>query len=126
MTDADQDMLLEMFRQFRADFAEERDAARESRARTHERIDDVVERLGRIDTSIALAGTVDAQVRTELDQVKTKLTGMQPTIEEWGRIRVVGIWAAGILLTGGLGIGAIVAATGDWLSSAIRHWLKIN
>ena len=126
MTDADQDLLLEMLRQLRNDFAEERDAARESRARTHERIDDVVARLGRIDTTMALSGSIDAQVRTELDQVNTRLGVMQPTIDEWARIRVVGAWAAGILLTGGLGIGAIVAATGDWLSSAIRHWLKIN
>jgi predicted nuclease with TOPRIM domain len=119
-------LLLEMLRQLRDDFAEEREQARESRSRTHERIDDVVDRLGRIDTSMALAGEVDAQVRTELDQFKASLSEMQPTVGEWQRIRTIGVWAAGILLSGGIGVGAIVAATGDWLSGAIRHWLKIN
>ena len=78
-----------------------------------------------IDTSIAIAGQVDAQVRQEIDEMKVSLAGMQPTVDEWQRIRTIGAWAAGILLTGGLGIGALLAATGDWLSGTIRHWLKL-
>ena len=133
MTDEPSDgLLLEMLKQLREDFADERrerredaEASRVSRATTHQRIDQVVERLGRIDTSIAIAGQVDAQVRQEIDDMKVSLAGMQPTVDEWQRIRTIGAWAAGILLTGGLGIGALLAATGDWLSSTIRHWLKL-
>lgn len=126
LTEADQNLLLKMVEQLRQDFADERDAARESRARTHDRIDEVVDRLGRIDTTIALSGEVDAQVRSELNQVKSSLNGMQPTVDEWVRVRTIGKWAVGLLLTGGIGVGAVFAALGDSLVTTVRHWLRIN
>lgn len=120
------DLIIRMIEQLRDDFAAERKVASESRARTHQRVDEAVERLGKIDTSLALAAEVDAQVRTELDGLSAKVTGMAPTIDEWRRIRTVGKWAAGVVLGGGIGIGAVVAALGDQAVTAVRHWLRIS
>lgn len=122
----DNDLLLRMLEQLRADYAAEREASRESRARTHERIDEMVDRLGRIDTTIALAGEVDAQVRTELDGLKTAMSGIKPTVDEWRTVKTIGMWGAGALLTGGAGLGVFLAAAGDSAVTAIRHWLRIN
>ncbi len=124
--DKDKDLVVRMIEQLRADMAEDREASRASRARTHERIDEVVHRLGRIDTTIALAGEVDAQVRTEITGLKTSIDGMSPTVDEWRRIKRIGMWTAGIVLGGGISIGAVVAAIGDQAATALRHWLRIN
>lgn len=125
-------LLLEMVKQLREDLAADRqerrqdaEASRESRAATHKRIDDVVERLGHIDTSIAIAGQVDAQVRAEIDALTASLKAAQPTIDEWNRVRTIGKWAIGILVTGGVGVGAVLAAVGDGLVTTIRHWLRL-
>jgi len=49
----------------------------------------VIDRLGRLDVTIAVAGQVDARVRTELDALKIALAAHQaeikPTLEEWKR-----------------------------------------
>lgn len=125
MTDDDNGLVIRLIEQMREDMAAEREASRESRARTHERIDQVVDRLGRIDTTIALAGEVDAQVRNELDALKTTVAGVTPTVDEWRTVKTIGKWGAGALLTGGAGLGVFLAAAGDSAVSAIRHWLRI-
>jgi hypothetical protein len=132
MADND-DLLIKMVEQLRMDLAADRrerqadaEASRESRARTHQRIDDVVQHLGRIDTSIAIAGQVDAQVRSEVDQMQATLEGLMPTVDEMRTLKRIGIWAAGALLAGGVGLGAVVAAMGDTAINAIRSWLRIH
>lgn len=126
MADTNDDLIIRMIEQLRTDFAEERESARESRARTHTRVDEIVERLGKIDTSIAIAGQVDAQVRVELDALSASLKLAQPTIDEWNRVRTIGKWAIGVLLAGGIGTGAVVAWLSDSVVTTIRHWLRIN
>jgi len=125
MADSGHDLIVKMIEQLRQDMAVERETARESRARTHERIDEVVSRLGRIDTTIALAGEVDAQVRNEIEQIKTTMAGVTPTVDEWRMVKTIGMWGAGALITGGAGIGVFLAAAGDSAVTTIRHWLRI-
>jgi hypothetical protein len=126
MADTGHDLIVRMIEQLRQDMATERETSRESRARTHERIDEMVSRLGRIDTTIALAGEVDAQVRNELDQLKTAMSAVTPTVDEWRTVKTIGMWGAGALITGGAGLGVFLASAGDSAVTAIRHWLRIN
>lgn len=126
MTGSEEALLLRMVEQLRDDFAEEREASRQNRAGVHRRLDEVNDRLARMDTTAALSGQVDAQVRSELDALNAKVTAQQPTIDEWQRMRAIGLGIVGLIATGGLSIGAMLAWGGDTLSNLIRHWLRIN
>lgn len=125
LTEADQNLLLTMMEQLRQDFADERDSARESRARTHERMDDLVDRLGRLDTSMAIAGQVDAQVRAELDALKSSVESLKPTAQEWSIAKRIGLTAAGLIGVSAAGLGTWIAWAGDQAWTAIRHALRL-
>lgn len=125
-------LLLEMVKQLREDLAADRqerrqdaEASRESRAATHKRIDDVVERLGKIDTSMAIAGQIDAQVRSELDSLKATVESLKPTAQEWSIAKRIGITAAGLIGVSAAGLGTWIAWAGDQAWTAIRHALRL-
>ena len=124
-----QDLLLEMLRQIRDDFSEEREASRKSRAKLHERMDEIVDRVGKIEGDIAILGQVDGQVRGELQTLKATVQENQieikPTVDEWKRIRAIGIGFAGLLALGGVSLGAMAIYAGETLINTIRHWLRI-
>ena len=119
-------LLLEVLRQFREDYAQDQEAAQTSRAAIRQRMEEVVDRLGKMETTAALSGQIDAQVRTELDALTRKLTEVEPVAVEWGRVKSIGKWAASGLLASGVGIGALVASAGDQVVAAIRAFLRIS
>ena len=118
-------LVLEMLRQFREDYARDANAAAQTRAAMRHRLDEVVDRLGRMETTAAISGEIDAQVRTELDALTRKLTEVEPVAVEWGRVKSIGKWAAGGLLAGGVGVGALAASAGDQVVAVVRTWLRI-
>lgn len=118
-------LLLEVLRQFREDYAQDQESARQSRAAMRQRMEEVVDRLGKMETTAALSGEIDAQVRTELDALTRKLTQVEPVAVEWNRVKSIGKWAASGLLASGVGIGALAAAAGDHVVAVIRAWLRI-
>lgn len=122
-------LLLTMLEQLRDDIATERETERASRARLHERMDEVVDRVGRIEGDVRILGQVDGQVRQEVQDLSATVTKnqneAQPTIDEWKRIRAIGIGFAGILAIGGVSVGAMAVYAGETLVNAIRHWLRI-
>lgn len=120
------DLLLEMLRQFREDYAQDQAAASQTRAALRQRIDEVFDRLAKMETTAALSAEVDAQVRTELDALTKTLTEVEPVAVEWGRVKSIGKWAASGLLASGVGIGALAAAAGDQVVAAVRAWLRIS
>lgn len=127
---ADQsELLLKMVEQLRDDFRDEREASRKSRASLHERVDGISEDIGAIRGDIRILGEVDGQVRGEIQSLKqtveTNQTEMKPTVDEWKRIRAIGIGFAGILALGGVSLGAMAMYAGETLVNAIRHWLRI-
>jgi hypothetical protein len=65
-------------------------------------------------------------VRTELNDLGARIARIQPTVDEWSRIRALGMGIVGLLTIGGVSIGALVASGNEWLANAIRHWLRIN
>lgn len=122
-------LLLEMMRQFREDYAQDQAAASQTRAAMRQRIDEVFDRLGKMETTSALSGEIDAQVRTELDSLAKKLDDIAPVAVEWGRVKSIGKWAASGLLVSGAGIGALAATAGDQLIAAIqtiKAWFHVQ
>ena len=126
MTDAENALLLSMVEQLRDDFAAERTVRRDDHALTHGRIDEVIERLGRLETGVALASQLDTQVRGELDTLKLSLAEIRPSVDEWRRIRGFGLGMVGLMTAGGLSIGAALSWSGDTISGWIRAWLHIH
>lgn len=131
MTESDNNtaLLLEVIRQFRDDYARDQEAAQLSRGALRQRMDEMVDRLGKMETTAALSGQIDAQVRTELDLLTRKLTDVEPVVVEWNRVKSIGKWAASGLLASGVGIGALAATAGDQVIAAIqtiKAWLHLQ
>jgi len=118
-------LMLEMLRQFRDDYAQDQQAAAQTRAAMRQRLEEVVDRLGRMETTAAISGKIDAQVRNELDGLTRKLTEVEPVAVEWNRVKSIGKWAAGGLLASGVGLGALAASAGDQVVAVVRTWLRI-
>jgi len=122
-------LLLEMMRQFREDYAQDQASASQTRAAMRQRIDEVFDRLAKMETTAALSGEVDAQVRTELDALTKALTKVEPVAVEWNRVKSIGKWAASGLLASGVGIGALAATAGDQVIATIqtiKAWLHVQ
>lgn len=130
MSGSDQSLLLSMLEQLRDDFAAERDASHIGRAGMHRRLDEVSERLARLDTNVALGRQADAQLRGELDRLARQVDDNQatiaPSIEEWKRIRGLGLGIVGLMTAGGVTLGALVQWGGDTAVSAARAWLRLH
>lgn len=105
-------------------------ASTESRARMHERVDEMSDRLGKIEGDIGIAGQIDAQVRNELDALRSTIEANRleaaPAIEAWQDVLKTGkrvSWVfgiAGITTIGGL----LTIVTGAWewlLKLVLRH-----
>lgn len=123
------DMLLKMLEQLRDDFRDEREASRQSRSKLHERVDGMADDVGAIRGDIQILGEVDGQIRGEVqslrDTVEANQKNVQPTVDEWRRIRAIGLGIVGLLAIGGVSLGAALAWAGEGVVSAVRHWLRI-
>ncbi|WP_311043812.1 DUF1515 domain-containing protein [Rhizobium sp. NZLR1] len=51
---------------------------------------------------------------------------VQPAIEEWKRMKVLGVGISGLIAFAGLTVGGIMAYVSDGAVAWFRHWLKIN
>lgn len=102
----------------------------ESRGKLHERIDEVGDRLGKIEGDIRILGQVDGQLRGEVQGLAAQVTKhqeeAQPTIDEWRRIKAIGIGIVGLLALGGVSIGATFAWAGENVINWARHLLRIS
>jgi hypothetical protein len=106
----------------RRDFQEEKGTAHESRATIHRRLDEQAEEIAKVRTDVAVDGEITAQVRNEVKSLKD---AVDPSLEDWKRMKALGIGIAGLLALGGLSVGAALMWASDAASTAIRHWLKI-
>ena len=130
MSEAKHSLLLSMLEQLRDDFAAEREGSHLGRAAMHRRLDEVSERLARLDTNVALSGQADAQLRGEIDRLARKVDANQaavaPSIDEWKRIRGLGLGIVGLMTAGGVTLGALVQWGGDGAVNAARAWLHVH
>lgn|SRR5690606_15322045 len=122
----DQALLLKMMEQLRDDFREEREASRQSRQSLHARMDEVADDVGTIRGDIRILGQVDGQIRGEVQALSARVDNAQPTLEEWRRIRAIGITFVGVLALGGVSVGASLAWAGEHVVNIVRQWLRIG
>lgn len=97
----------------RDDFTEEKQSASVSRKSIYERHDDLSHELARLKSDVQIIGQ---KVERHKDEIKS-------AIEDWQRIKTLGVGITGILAIGGLSIGATLAMGVDAFKAAMRHWL---
>lgn len=111
------------------DFQDEKRTAHESRAVIHARLDQQAQQIAHLETTIAVSGQIDAQVRGEIqglrETVEKNQDAVSPTIADLQRMKTLGLGVAGLIALAGLTIGSIVMWASEAAVAAIRHWLKI-
>lgn len=114
----------------REDVSEEKDNAHESRAVIHRRLDEQMKQIYLLDKVVEINAGVDAQVREELKVIKETVQknhdAVQPTLEDWKRLKTLGYGISGLIAFAGLTIGGMVAYASDGAVAWLRHWLKIS
>lgn len=84
-------------------------ASNESRARMHERVDEMTDRLGKIEVDIGISAQIDVQVRERLDAFDTKLSrDVMPTVNEVKRWKITGVTVLAMVGMGGAAIGSFL------------------
>ncbi len=108
----------------RQDFGEEKAQASESRKVLYERQEEMRGNLSNLKSDIDMAAVVSAQKLGELaKELRDHKDAVQPSIDEWKRIRTLGIGITGVLAIGGLSIGAMLSMGLDAFRAALRSWL---
>ncbi|OBY08340.1 DUF1515 domain-containing protein [Rhizobium leguminosarum bv. trifolii] len=114
----------------REDVSDEKDNAHQSRSVIHRRLDEQAKQISHLDTTVAISGGVDAQIREEIKALKETVeknhSAVTPALEEWRRMKTLGYGISGLIAFAGLTIGGMVAYASDGAVAALRHWLKIN
>ncbi|MBB4342161.1 DUF1515 domain-containing protein [Rhizobium leguminosarum] len=114
----------------REDVSDEKDNAHQSRSVIHRRLDEQAKQISHLDTTVAITGGVDAQIREEIKSLKDTVdknhAATQPALEEWRRMKTIGYGISGLIAFAGLTVGAVVTWASDGAVAALRHWLKIN
>ncbi|MBX5190109.1 DUF1515 domain-containing protein [Rhizobium sp. NZLR3b] len=114
----------------RNEVSDEKENAHESRSVIHRRLDEQGKQINLLDKSVEINAGVDAQVRDQLKSIKETVQknheSVQPTLEEWKRLKALGYGISGLIAFAGLTIGGMVAYASDGAVAWLRHWLKIN
>lgn len=114
----------------REEVSDEKQNAHESRSVIHRRLDEQGTQINLLDKAVVINTGVDAQVRDELKSIKETVQKnhetIQPTLEEWKRLKTLGYGISGLIAFAGLTIGGMVAYASDGAAAWIKHWLKIN
>jgi chromosome segregation ATPase len=114
----------------REEVSDEKHNAHESRSVIHRRLDEQGTQINLLDKAVVINTGVDAQVRDELKSIKETVQKnhetIQPTLEEWKRLKTLGYGISGLIAFAGLTIGGMVAYASDGAAAWIKHWLKIN
>jgi uncharacterized membrane protein len=103
------------------DQREDREQARESRGRIHERMDEFASSIGQVQSEIRVSAGIDAQVRVELDGLAKRIKEHEPAVNDMRKLRL------GLMMLGGalVASGVTLAAAGEAAASAVRGWLKL-
>jgi len=114
----------------RREVSDEKTNAHDSRSVIHARLDEQARQIAHLDTSVAISGGADAQIRQEIRSLKETVEKNQemvaPALEDWKRMKSIGYGISGLIAFAGLTIGGIIAYASDGAVAALRHWLKIN
>jgi hypothetical protein len=116
--------------QLRKDFGDEKANAHESRAVIHKRLDDQAKQIYHFDTTVAISAGVDAQIREEIktlkETVQSNHEAVAPALDEWKRLKTLGVGISGLIALAGLTVGGTISYAGDGVVAWVRHWLKLT
>ena len=110
----------------REDFTEEKASAAISRRSIYERHDDLSRELAKLKGDVVSVGHIGAQTRDEVQslggRVDQNKKDIQPSLEDWRRIKTLGLGITGILAIGGVTVGAMLSMGVDAFKAVMRHW----
>lgn len=116
--------MAEGIERLRVDFSEEKTQAAASRKALYDRQDEMRSGLSSLKADIDVAAVVTTQKLGDIEkELKDHKAAVQPSVDEWKRIRTLGIGITGVLAIGGLTVGAMLAAGIDTVRAALRHWI---
>lgn len=107
----------------REDFAEEKALSKENRAIIHRRLDETVERVAKIEQAVAITASDFEDLKAAFEEHKNDVA---PTMQEWKRMKTLGVGFASLLAIGGLSFGSFLVWAGDTAVAFVRHWLRIG
>lgn len=132
MANLDQKILMDLGRllegqdRLTKSFEDEKKTAMESRQRLYERTDDLSAEIHVLKQNIAIAGQATAQVREEVKLLKTSLadhkTSIQPSIDDWKRLKALGYGMSGLILLAGLSATTIFTSVLEAVRTAFKNW----
>lgn len=112
----------------REDVSDEKDNAHESRSVIHRRLDEQMRQINLLDKVVEISSGVDATLREEIKALKETVdrnhASVQPTIEEWKKLKIVGSSISGLIALSGLTAGTIIAVYGKAVIVSTLTWLK--
>ena len=132
MADASEVLMLlgrlsEGIEQLRKDFDTERQNAAQSRKSIYERHETLSQDLTSLKHDVEVGAIISAKGREEVkrlaDQIDAHKAAVQPSIDDWNRIKTLGLGITGILAIGGLSVGALLMMGVDAFKAAVRSWL---
>ena len=132
MADASEVLMLlgrlsEGIEQLRKDFDTERQNAAQSRKSIYERHESLSQDLTALRHDVEVGAIISAKGREEVkrlaDQIDAHKAAVQPSIDDWNRIKTLGLGITGILAIGGLSVGALLMMGVDAFKAAVRSWL---
>lgn len=116
--------------QLRKDVGDEKANAHESRSVIHRRLDEQARQIHLLDMTVTVSSNVDGQIREEIkglkETVENNHEAVAPALDEWKRLKTLGVGISGLIALAGLTVGGFIAYASDGAVAALRHWLKIN
>lgn len=94
------------------------------------KLDSVVDRVGKLETAVAVDVAVSAQTRDKIDariaSIQQKLDeDVLPQTNDFKRMKLIGVGLVGLLAIGGFTIFGVVIWAGETAVNAVRAWLRI-
>lgn len=95
------------------------------------KLDSVVDRVGKLETAVAVDVAVTAQTRDKIDArvaavEKMLAEDVKPQTDDLKRMKMIGIGFLTLVGIGGLTIGGMLVWMGDAAINAVRTWLRIQ
>lgn len=111
----------------REDFTEEKASAAQSRKSIYEKHDALAHEMTKLKSDVVISAQIGAQTRNEVQSLVTKVdqnkADIQPSLEDWRRIKNLGLGITGVLALGGVTVGAFLSMGVDAFKAALRQWL---
>jgi hypothetical protein len=94
-------------------FQDEKRAAHQSRSAIHRRLDDREGKVAHLETTVALSGQIDAQLRDQIVSLKETVEknhkAVTPALDDWRNVKALGLGLGAVLLAAGVLVASIYA-----------------